>query len=269
MAEGNAKVTLQVLICTYGPDGMERLCSHVPPEVGGVEWIVSWQTPEVSPQIPAVLGRPDIKVRPTQTRGLSVNRNHALSLASAPYILIADDDLEYNPSALTALMEAFRTTDADIICCRYTCRGAYAKAYGEGDFPLRRPPKGWYVTSFEIAARLPVALSVPFNERLGIGNSPLIAGEESLWLHQLLKDKRVKALGLPIDLCEHPEETTGQRLASDPRFAYTQGALLPRMKPLTWWLRLPIMARRSPMPALRYLRQALPAALRTIVNPRF
>lgn len=58
----------------------------------------------------------DIKMLTTETRGVGVNRNLALLLAQTPFILFADDDMEYEDHYPEMIERAFEEVpDADIL----------------------------------------------------------------------------------------------------------------------------------------------------------
>ena len=261
MGAGN-EVRLQVQICTLGREGMRRLIAAGHPRVEGVEWLVSWQLPEDSCPVPDILlERSDFRVIVSRDRGLSRNRNHALDATGAPYILIGDDDVDYTPAGLRQLLSAFESRpDLDVICCRYTCRGQYVKPYGNGEFSLLSPPRGWYPTSFEIALRAGKLRGLRFNENLGLGAPVCNCGEEDVLLATLLRTG-AEGVGLPILIGAHNTPTTGEKLACDARFIFTHGAVMTWLHPRTWPLRLLAHARRSPLPFLRYLRHSLRGAL--------
>ena len=145
---------LQVLICTFGPDGIRRVAECRHPQVDGVEYIVSWQLPEGEPEIPPCLDRSDFRIFPSKTRGLSANRNLAFSHATAPLLLISDDDVEYTQEQLLTVTDVFdKIKDCEFICFRYESE-PWRKQYPEATFPFsERSPKGYYVSSIEIALR--------------------------------------------------------------------------------------------------------------------
>lgn len=257
-------VRLQVLVCTYGKEGMSRVQEMDPPRVPGVEWLVSWQLPEghESAVPPALAVRPDLRVHVCRNRGLSRNRNEAMRLATAPWCLLADDDLRYMPGALEALMaEAEARPDTDILCCAYTCCGRFMKPYPVRPVPLRCAPKGWYANSFEIAFRRqsPAGRTL-FNENFGAGAPLMRAGEEDLWLHDAA---RAGAAGmiLPLTLCRHDHDSTAERDGSADWFVMTRGAVHSRLHPVSWPLRmLRHSLRQKTMTPWRYLRLALRGA---------
>ena len=89
-------MTLEVEICTYGLDGLQRVAQMTLPPVEGVRYRICMQNPDCAAvELPEALRRPDVDFFQHPTRGLSVNRNVALDRAEADIILIADDDLHY------------------------------------------------------------------------------------------------------------------------------------------------------------------------------
>lgn len=268
MERTDAAVSLEVLICTIGAEGIARVVKARHPQIPGVHYTVSWQLPDGEmPVPPALADREDFTVCINGTRGLSRNRNIAMSVSTAPLILIGDDDVDYSAEGLNALIEAFRTRPrVDIICCRYRCNGGYAKVYGLGEFDVRHAPKGWYVTSFEIAYRSEsVCGEIPFNENLGIGAPLFCAGEESVWLSECCR-AGARAIGLPIEIGAHDAPTTCDRMGREPWYAMTHGLVMRRLHRRSWLLRLMVHALREEHAgrwnAMRYLRLCLKGASR-------
>ena len=77
---------------------------------------------------------------------------------------------------------------------------------------------------------------VSFNERFGVG-AEFPAGEEDIWIHDLLK-RKLNGEFFPITIAYHPGETTGTRRASDPDIIRTKGAVFSHTHPLSWPLRM-------------------------------
>jgi len=207
--------------------------------------------------VPATLEqRDDFEVIKSFDSGLSRNRNHALAHGHSPYVLIGDDDVDYDARGLLDLIEAFEHTGAEVICVRYRCQGNYVKPYGDGQFDLRHAPHGWYITSFELAFARNAASGLRFHELLGLGAPELVAGEETVFLYDLLK-RCNKGIGIPVDIGNHDSPTTGERMATSETFLRSHGAVIRHIKPLTWPLRLLLHAWRTPMPFFKCLRATL------------
>ncbi len=238
---------LQVLICTLGQDGIERVASCNHPKVEGVEYLVSWQLTDGPRKIPEALKRPDFKIITNTTRGLSRNRNIALIASTAPIALIADDDVKYTAENLRMLMKAFEThPEADVLLCRaLRGDGLPFKPHPDRAVTLDQQPKGYYVISFEMAFRTASVKKAGtlFNELFGIG-APLPMGEESIWLTDMV-NAGLKVLLLPLDICVHPGLTTSERKGKDPLHIGAKGAAVMHMHPFSWPMRMIAIGRRE------------------------
>lgn len=263
MRPENQEIQLQVLICTFGEAGIRRIAEASHPRIPGVEYIVSWQLGDSDGNIPEGLQRDDFRILLSDTRGLSRNRNIALDAASAPICLIADDDLSYDPDAFRNIIEVFKADpQLDIAAFRYS--GGDGKHYPDHEFDLRLPPKGYYVSSIELAFRREsvMASGIRFDLRFGIG-AQFPSGEENIWLHQLLQ-AGLKGKFFPITIANHEALTTGSRLGADPEFIRTKGAVMRILFPRSWPLRLLTHAlsntRHPDIPTGLYIRSWLTGA---------
>lgn len=254
-ADRNNEVRLQVLIATFGPQGLRKVVAMRLPRVPGVGYLVSWQLPEGDCPVPEqVASRTDIQVFKNRTRGVARNRNIAVSLATAPWCLHSDDDLVYLPGALQALMREIEARpEVDIVCCAYTCHGRHMKPYPRGPVPIGSAPKGWYANTFEIAFRRDSeAGRTPLNENFGAGAPFMRAGDEDLYLHDAAC-RGARGVILPLVLCRHDHDSTAERDGGRDWFVMTQGAVLSHIHPRTWPLRLLRHAlRQERFPAFRY-----------------
>lgn len=233
---------MQVLVCTFGAEGIRRLASASYPKVEGVEYLVSWQLPDGDCEVPPELAlRSDFKIIKNRSRGLSRNRNEALSAAEAPICLIADDDLNYDADALRSLMDYYRRNpDVELVCCHITIGGRTTATFSPEAFDLGKMPRGYYFTSCEISFRRQsvVDSGVRFEEMMGAGAPLLGCGEEEVFMRSLLR-KGLQGVCLPVILCDHPQSTSGERLIGDPKFSMVQGALLRFRHRRSWIARIP------------------------------
>ena len=137
-------------------------------------------------------------------------------------ILIADDDLNYTAPGLETVLNTFRDNpDLDFATFRHT--GGDNKQYPEGQELKQKLPKGYYLTSFELAIRrssLPSDLR--FSPSMGIGAPVFGAGEENLLLLRMIR-KGMKGRFVPQVVVEHPGLSTGVREAT-PAVLRAQGA---------------------------------------------
>lgn len=217
-------MTLDITICTYGPDGLKRVAAMILPPMPGVGYIVSWQMPgeTATLPLPPALQRPDIRVSQIDSIGLSANRNNAISLASADIIYIADDDICIYPDGLRAVLDTFEAMpQLDIAALRYV--GTDAKRYPDTTFDLRRPPRGYYLSSIELCFRRRVFDSgLRFSTLLGIGAPVLGAGEEANIVHRALCRGFVGRF-FPITIARHDGLSTGNH-DFNPRAIMAEGA---------------------------------------------
>lgn len=204
---------LEVLISTCGPEGLERTAAMHLPRIEGVRYLVSAQLP-VPVQIPAALDRTDVKVVFTPTRGLSVNRNHALAHATGDVLLIADDDLEFDPDGLRQIIKVFEA-DAFLDFAAFRHTGGDGKWFPSQGFSFAdKEPKGYYLTSFELALRrTSLPSDIRFPENMGVGTPCFGAGEENVFM-LLMRRRGMNGRFFPITVACHPAFTTGAREAT-------------------------------------------------------
>ena len=205
-------MTLEVEICTYGLDGLQRVAQMTLPPVEGVRYRICMQNPDCAAvELPEALRRPDVDFFQHPTRGLSVNRNVALDRAEADIILIADDDLHYTAEGLRAVIDTF-AADPTLDFATFEYSGPDGKTYPEQSCNLSEPlPRGYYITSFELAIRrssLPASLR--FFIFMGIGNTFYTCGEENSFLLLIIRNG-LKGKFFPIEICQHPGLTSGSR----------------------------------------------------------
>lgn len=235
-ADKNHDIQLQILICTCGNEGIVRVASGQHPKVIGVEYIVSWQTKEEN-ALPETLQREDFIVYRSYTNGLSINRNIALSKATAPIVLISDDDADYTTEGLNTVINAFRENpNTDIIAFEYAS-STQQKHYPTKSFSLAHPPKGYFVSSIEIAMRREsVQGKIWFNENFGIG-APFPSGEEDIFLKDCL-DNGLNGIFIPKTIVRHDGTTTSERNLMSSSRPQTKGAVFLRLHPNDWLLRM-------------------------------
>lgn len=229
-------IKLQVLICTYGADGIDRVALGKHPKTDGVEYLVSWQASE-GVAVPDAIQREDFKIYRTNTKGLSKNRNHALSKATAPLLLISDDDVDYTPEGLNAVMDSFgQNPGMDILTFKYDS-SASSKQYPSRTFTLDFPPKGYFTSSIEMAFRRDALQGkIWFNESFGIG-ATFPSGEEDIFIKDCL-NSGLKGRFLPCIIARHDEETTSGRNLKLPSRPQTKGAVFLHLHPKDWFLRM-------------------------------
>lgn len=241
-------IKLQVLVCTFG----ERLKGIEQPQlpvVEGVEYLICCQNPHRIPldrAAEALQQRKDIKVLFTDSSGLSNNRNTAFGAATAPFVLIADDDIEFEADGLKTLIEAFeQNPDCDIItvASNHMAPGRLPGCR----FDLSHPPRGYYAISCEIALRREALdrYGLRMSPLAGIGAPYLAAGEEIIFLARALQ-RGAGGIHLPIEVFRHPRQSTGTLLEGSAAGLRAKGAALRVSRGFAGaLLRLPLEALRS------------------------
>lgn len=232
----NAETKLQVLICAYGKDGIERIAKSRHPSMKGVEYIISWQKSEGCP-IPENLKREDFKIFTTDSVGLARNRNYSLSKATAEILLISDDDVDYDESGLKNVIRVMEDNpNIDIATFRYDSKSS-KKNYPESSIDLRFPPKGYYISSIEIAFRREaVQGKIWFNENFGIG-ATFPSGEEDIFIKDCL-NLNLSGKYFPISIARHDGLTTSGKNLHDISRPQTKGAVFIHIHPISWPLRM-------------------------------
>lgn len=238
---------LDVLICTYGKEGIERVSASSHPEVEGVKYVVSWQINDKEAKIPENLKREDFEIFISDSKGLSLNRNIALTYSSAPLSLIADDDVDYTSEQLKRIIELFNENPTtDLITFKYLSSEKYTKNYPSHSFNLKESPKGYFATSFEIAFRTQKIKDskLQFNENFGIGAPVFCCGEEDIFIREAIREG-VECRFFPEILCTHMGSTTSDRVWNSPNYLMTKGAVVYHSSPKKHVIRLIIQGLRS------------------------
>lgn len=216
---------LDVIIATHGPAGLSAVAGMILPAVDGVRYIVTWQAADnhhLTPEEEALGLRADVEVHRIDSIGLSRNRNAGIELATAPVLLIADNDLNYTAAQLLDVINTFTSRpEVDVACFRYL--GA-SKHYPTEECDLTtRIPKNYYPTSFEIAFRKQSIGRLRFDERFGLG-TPFGIGEEEIFINDCRRNN-LNVRFFPIDITSHPHSTTGERPVASVSVARGIGAL--------------------------------------------
>lgn len=213
------------------------------PPAEGVRYVVSWQRHE-GLEPPGSLLRDDVLLLRLDGVGLSRNRNNAIRHASADIILFADDDIEYLPDVISWVRSAFAMNPAaDIIL--FKAIYPHAKRYPEASCPLRLPlPKGYYVSSIEIACRRQSLGDLRFCESLGLGAPVLTAGEDEYFIYSALR-RGLQCRFENETICRHPGPSTGSGGAISDGALRASGCLISIFYPHTTFLRLPLKAWRA------------------------
>ncbi len=241
MKDSFVKTRLQVLVATYG-NGILNITPEAYPPTPGVQFLVSWQKSD-GITLPDYLIREDLTIIKTPTTGLSANRNNALRAASAPLLLIADDDLHYTSENFLFIIESFdKNPSADIITFQYSDSQTPSRSYPNHSFNLAVPPKGYYISSIEIALRRESLLDMngeliaSFDNRFGVGGT-FPAGEENIFINDLIS-AGLNGVFIPHTIVSHDHPSTSERLGDSDEFIAGKGAMMTLIHPHSWFLRM-------------------------------
>ena len=236
-------LTLQLLISTID-GGIANVPHMLLAPTEGVGYVVTWQMTggtrfDQCPQ--QLLMRSDVKLLTMHQRGLSRSRNHCIDHASADVCLVCDDDCRYTAAELRKVVEAFECDpELDMATFQMTVAGKQPGiAYPQKATVLKpRLPKGYYLTSMELAFRLSAfkAHGLRFNAELGLGSPMLWCGEEELLLHQAIT-AGMKCEFFPSVIVDTATPTTGWARATLPQVIMGRGAFLGIVHPHTRHLR--------------------------------
>lgn len=211
-------LTLEILICTLD-DGIENVGSILQAERADVRYVVSQQiTDNKFRQVPStLLSRKDVLISQIEGKGLSINRNNALSLARADIALIADDDVRYLPEAFDVVLQTYQEhPDAEMICFKIKLSESEREYKPYPDHPyIFRKNKYHYINSIEISFRVEPVLKkgLRFDKRFGLGSGLFSGGEEEIFIHESL-NRGLRIHFFPIFIVEHSGSGSIQRLAS-------------------------------------------------------
>ncbi|MCH5216892.1 MAG: glycosyltransferase [Muribaculaceae bacterium] len=234
-------LTLDVAIATHTPGGIQRIVGMNLPQVDGVRYVVSWQEHKGFPLPNQIAERKDIEVFRLDEKGLSINRNNALSKCSGDIILIADDDVAYSVEGLNIVRNTFEQNPR-LDVATFKSDSDKNRVYPQSITVLRRKlPKGYYVRSIEIAFRRRTAGHLRFHPELGAGVPKLQSGEDEMVLHAAI-NRHLHCEFFPYIICNHSGLSTGAKpTASSLRGA---GCVIALRYPLSCVLRLPLKAWR-------------------------
>lgn len=246
----STRLTLEIMIATYGPDGGRKAAKMLLPPTEGIKYLVSWQSPKpkaMSPddvEIPDELAaREDVKVVTLSGKGLARNRNNCLKHATGDLLLVGDDDIVLYPDGLQQAIAVFEANpELEYGSFRYD--SDFPKQYPSAEMPLKKLPKNFYQTTFEIVLRRDSrAGRLRFPENFGLNAPEFGAGEEDLLL---LRARRhgLDCRFFPITTCCHPGRTTGVESSIPDDVLRAFGACMAAEYPVSCVLRIPLKSWR-------------------------
>ncbi len=263
---------LQILICTYGErlHGIDPKCM---PQLDGVEYLICCQNPDnldMWETARTLASRGDTEVHFFCDKGGSLNRNHTLDMATAPYVLVSDDDISYSAEGLKSIIDMFdEDPTLDMITTRSLISGGEPERhiYPADGHDLAVPFRFYSPIAFEIALRRSAIElhGLRFSPLSGIGAPYLCCGEENFFFINAVRNG-LKGRFADIAVSTHRGNTTCTHSATKPGVIRTKGAVMFFDRGFFGGLiRLPIEACRSKspfFPALGYLAEGFIYAIR-------
>ena len=237
-------MTLQILISTLDK-GIERVPDMLLEQRENIGYLVSWQHSDgVEIIMPEALQRDDVRVYNLDGRGLSRNRNNGIKHATAEVCLIADDDCRYTHKQLQEVIDTFeKHPHIDIATFRFEGEGS-KKVYPTSTFDLSSFPKGYFVSSIEIAFRREsIQGKVKFNENFGLGTELFHCGEEHIFIKDAISNG-LTCRFFPITIVKENDSTISIMRDNEPGTLMAHGAILQLYNPKTKMLRMILKAYR-------------------------
>lgn len=263
-------MTLDVIIATYGTDGIERLRRVSLPKLINVGYIIGWQN-HGGGRIPDELIREDITVLRINEKGLSRNRNLAIAHSNADVVLISDDDVTLYPHGIVELMKIYQEEPLmDVITFRTV--SAYSPVYpSESKILGFYLPKNYYIRSIDLSFRRKVSEKVKFHTSFGINSGIFEACEDELF-HLQCRRKKINCIFVPITVGEHPGLSTGITKTHDRKVLTSMGFVITKSYPFGFPLRLLLKAWRlskgNPAVFINTMRHLFSGALKSF-NMKF
>ena len=209
--KGFSGMHVNILVSTIdaGIRQVEKILLEPRPDL---KYIISHQVTEnIYRPIPDALKRNDIAISQIKGRGLSRNRNNALTLADGDIGILADDDVIYRNEYIDAVIAAYRA-DPDLGAACFKI----ATPAGEPEYKdyctesyLLNEKNHHYLSTLEITLNLKIISenNIRFDERFGMGSELNIFGEEAVFIFDCIK-KGLKVRFLPEYIVEHKATST-------------------------------------------------------------
>ena len=230
---------IYVLICTLD-DGIRRVAQVLLAYEEGVRYVVSWQRSSVPTEAMEqaareLEAREDVVVTELSGAGLCRNRNHAMDVVASlqtnamedVVYVIADDDERLEPDAFRKIREFYVSHPCvDVVLWQMAslADGRPLKSYPSALMDYRDRPRSYYPSSVELTFRSRLrVLGLRFDERFGLGSEKLAAGEEEVFLTDVLR-RGLRVWMNPSLLCRTSASTTGSQLLN-PKVLRSKGAV--------------------------------------------
>lgn len=237
-------LTLDVAICTYRPEGIERVVKMLErlPQIPFVNYVVSWQEHQDAPLPDYLKNRKDVKVFRLRERGLSNNRNNALDHCTSDVVLIADDDIIYYENSFQRILKVYEERP-ELDLATFKFRYPNEKKYPESDVRLKLPfPKYYYGSSIEVTFRRSKINGLRYWPGLGLGAKEMESGEDEFFIVSAIK-RGYNCWFINEYIGTHPNLTTGDKCTEGTLKG--QGFIIGMIYPVTSLLRIVLKAYRT------------------------
>lgn len=280
---------IKILISTIGKR-IERVPEILLKPRNDVEYIISWQKEEselnnvkhselannINPTIQLIRNRQDVILSVIHGRGLSANRNNAISVAKKTtkpnadsLWILADDDVRLKEGWLEELKQlAAANKDADLMVLQaQTVDGRPLHYYPALPFDYPRMPKGFYFNSMGMVLRANRQWP-QFDTRFGLGAPVLNMGEEDIFVHDCYNNG-LKIRYFPQPIIMTAAVTTSSAYSAEPALQMSKGAVLTLLYgrimalPRIILTAIKMRKRLSPLPHLRNMLRGMRYILHT------
>jgi hypothetical protein len=234
-------MTVDILICTYN-DGILNVPNILLSPIDNLFYKVSFQvTNESYNRIPEILlNRSDVYISVIHTKGLSNNRNNALSISSSDICFIADDDVNYTWEYIESVVRTFEKDESlDVFVGKIqTPKGDNEyKKYKTNELKISY----WNiskVSSIEVVFKRISILKngILFDQNFGLGGNLFKQGEEGIFLGDCLR-KGLVIRYYPYYMVKHPFVSSGKKINYDKDYVMYWGAYCKRAYGF-WWGRI-------------------------------
>lgn len=241
----NGKLTLNIAISTYGPEGILRVEAMNLPVIDRVNYIVSWQKHENAPIPESLKERKDVAVYRFDTLGQSHNRNNSIAQCSADIVLISDDDLTYYPEGIRQILTTYEENPG-LEFATFICVHESPRILPKEPTRLGLPyPKGYSIGAWELSFRRESLMrkGIRFHPLLGLNSDSMHGGEDEFFMLCAVKNN-LDCRFFPIEICEHPHESTGTKSRMTAANVRAAGCIIRLTYPSSWLPRIALKAWR-------------------------
>ncbi len=152
--------------------------------------------------------RPDVRLMPLSSIGLSRNRNAGLAAAEGALVLFCDDDIQLCPSGIDQLRATFVSDETLALSIGWRKGTCPTKGRRAGPYALTRFNTGHACVPAIMIRRFDIIQSgITFDPDFGVG-APYPLGEDYIFVTDILS-AGFKGRGFPIEVGAHPHASSG------------------------------------------------------------